>query len=83
MSAVPPTPASQTDDPRVPLAVRRTGLASFRTAQALDRTMLAWIRTTLTMNSFGLGMIAFFRSLRHERGDARDGPDAPGRGALW
>ncbi len=38
----------------------------FRTAQALDRTTLAWIRTTLTMNSFGLGMIAFFRTLRSE-----------------
>jgi len=69
MSAVPPKPLSQIDDPWVPLAERRTGLAGFLTAQALDCTMLAWIRTTLTMNSFGLGMIAFFRSLRQERYD--------------
>jgi len=36
------------------------------TAQALDRTTLAWLRTTLTMGSFGFGMIGFFRAL-HER----------------
>lgn len=44
----------------------RVGLASFRTAQALDRTTLAWVRTTLTMGSFGFGMIAFFRALREK-----------------
>jgi len=38
-------------------------LAGFRTAQALDRTTLAWVRTTLTMGSFGFGMIGFFRTL--------------------
>jgi putative membrane protein len=31
---------------------------------ALDRTTLAWVRTTLTMASFGLGLVGFFRSLR-------------------
>jgi putative membrane protein len=39
-------------------------MASLRTGLALDRTALAWIRTTLTMASFGFGMVAFFRSLR-------------------
>ena len=39
-------------------------MAAVRTSQALDRTTLAWIRTTLTMKSFDLGMIAFFRTLR-------------------
>ena len=53
-------------DPRVGLAQRRTELANFRTAQALDRTMLAWVRTALTMGSFGFGMIAFFRALREK-----------------
>ena len=38
----------------------------FRTQLALDRTTLAWIRTTLTMASFGFGMIAFFRSIRQQ-----------------
>jgi putative membrane protein len=28
---------------------------------ALDRTMLAWIRTTLAMASFGFALVAFFR----------------------
>ena len=28
---------------------------------ALDRTMLAWIRTALSMASFGFGLVAFFR----------------------
>jgi putative membrane protein len=41
-------------------------MASFRTALALDRTTLAWIRTALTMASFGFGMVAFFRALREQ-----------------
>jgi len=39
-------------------------MAIFRTSLSLDRTTLAWVRTTLTMSSFGLGMIAFFRTIR-------------------
>ena len=39
-------------------------MAQYRTQLALDRTTLAWIRTTITMATFGLGMIGFFRSLR-------------------
>jgi putative membrane protein len=42
----------------------RPGMAGFNTKLALDRTTLAWIRTTLTMASFGFGMVAFFRSLQ-------------------
>jgi putative membrane protein len=30
----------------------------------LDRTTLAWIRTTLTLATFGFGTVGFFRSLR-------------------
>ena len=40
------------------------GMAAFNTKLALDRTTLAWIRTTLTMASFGFGMVTFFRSLQ-------------------
>ena len=29
----------------------------------MDRTTLAWIRTTVTFATFGFGMIGFFRSL--------------------
>jgi putative membrane protein len=39
-------------------------MAKFRTKLALDRTTLAWIRTTLTMATFGFGTIGFFRSVR-------------------
>jgi putative membrane protein len=42
----------------------RPGLARLRTEMALDRTMLAWVRTTLSLVGFGFGMVAFFRSLR-------------------
>jgi putative membrane protein len=41
-------------------------MASFRTQLALDRTTLAWVRTALTMASFGFGMVAFFRALEQE-----------------
>jgi putative membrane protein len=51
-------------DPRVTLAGERTEMAIFRTSLSLDRTTLACVRTTLTMSSFGLGMIAFFRTIR-------------------
>jgi len=44
------------DDPRIDLARRRTAYATFRTT-------LAWIRTALTFETFGLGMIGFFRSI--------------------
>jgi putative membrane protein len=40
------------------------GMADYNTKLALDRTTLAWVRTTLTMASFGFGMVAFFRSLQ-------------------
>jgi putative membrane protein len=39
-------------------------MAQYRTQLALDRTTLAWIRTTITMATFGFGMVGFFRSLR-------------------
>ena len=70
MDANSPLKSAQESDPRVPLAEKRTNLATFRTAQSLDRTTLAWIRTTLTMNSFGFGLIAFsalFASRRKHR----------------
>ena len=51
-------------DPRIPLAVERTGFAKYRTQLALDRTTLAWLRTALTFATFGFGMVGFFRALR-------------------
>jgi uncharacterized membrane protein YidH (DUF202 family) len=42
----------------------RPGLAEFNIKLALDRTTLSWISTSLTMASFGFGMVAFFRTLQ-------------------
>ena len=49
-------------------------MANLRTQLALDRTTLAWIRTALTMASFGFGMVAFFRSREIE---------SPGAESAW
>jgi uncharacterized membrane protein YidH (DUF202 family) len=57
---------SESGDPRVGLARNRTSKASFRSLLALDRTTLAWVRTTLTMASFGFGMVAFFRTIQEK-----------------
>ena len=50
----------------------RPGMAIFNTKLALDRTTLAWVRTTLTMASFGFGMVAFFRSLEQRSPSAEN-----------
>jgi putative membrane protein len=42
----------------------RPDMADFNIKLALDRTTLAWVRTTLTMASFGFGMVTFFRSIQ-------------------
>jgi putative membrane protein len=39
-------------------------MARFQTGMALERTMLAWVRTALSMVSLGFGIVTFFRSLR-------------------
>ncbi len=51
---------------RVHQTVDPVSLASFRTSLALDRTMLAWIRTTLSIAGFGFGMVGFFRALKQQ-----------------
>ncbi len=38
------------------LAQERTEFAKFRTRQAADRTLMAWIRTSLSLISFGFGI---------------------------
>lgn len=50
-------------DPRAELANSRTDFAKIQTQLGLDRTTLAWIRTTLTITTFGFGMIGYFRSI--------------------
>ena len=53
-------------DPHEPSASDRPVMASFGTQLAMDRTMLAWIRTTLSMAGFGFGMVGFFRALQEK-----------------
>ena len=56
--------AQPSGTPDVSPARPRIGLSEVRTQLALDRTTLAWIRTSLTLGTFGFGMVGFFRSLR-------------------
>jgi uncharacterized membrane protein YidH (DUF202 family) len=41
-------------------------MAKFRTHLALEHAMLAWIRTALTMATFGFGIAAFFRTVEEK-----------------
>lgn len=43
-------------DPRVPLAYQRTDLARERSRWAAERTLMAWIRTSISMISFGFAI---------------------------
>lgn len=47
--------ATDQGDPRAELAAVRTGLAFERARQAADRTLMAILRTSLTMIAFGFG----------------------------
>ena len=48
---------------RTDLAVERTAMAVERTAMAADRSLEAWIRTALSMISFGFTIYKFLQSL--------------------
>lgn len=47
-------------DPRVPLAHQRTDLACERSRWAAERTLMAWIRTAISMISFGFAIDKVF-----------------------
>jgi putative membrane protein len=51
-------------EPHVGVANDPSRLAKFQLQLALDQATLAWVRTALTMASFGFGMLAFFRTLQ-------------------
>ena len=53
---------TESPDPVAP-APDGTSMAKLRTQLSLDRTTLAWIRTALTMATFGFALVAFFRTL--------------------
>ena len=64
--------ADELRGPAAGSAQDQAALARFQAESALDRTMLSWVRTTLSMVGFGFGMVAFFRSLQ----EARPGAEA-------
>jgi len=50
------------------LAQERTDLAIKRSAIAAERTLMAWIRTALSMIGFGFSIYKFFQYLQSEEG---------------
>lgn len=55
-------------DPRVPLAYQRTDLARERSRWAAERTLMAWIRTAISMISFGFAIDKVFATLQLQDG---------------
>ncbi|WRH67064.1 MAG: DUF202 domain-containing protein [Planktothrix sp. GU0601_MAG3] len=55
-----------TDPPKQPstndLAEDRTELAKYRSRAAADRTLMAWIRTSLSLIGFGFGIPTIVRN---------------------
>jgi putative membrane protein len=50
------------------LSEQRTGMALVRTRVAADRTLMAWIRTSLSMISFGFTIYKFLQYVRESEG---------------
>jgi putative membrane protein len=63
-----------TDNTATPL--NTTQLAVIRTCLALDRTMMAWVRTAVSLISFGFTIYKFFQYMEQkgERADRLIGP---------
>ena len=54
---------SSQDDPNTSLARERTDLAYHRNRWAAERTLMAWIRTSISMVTFGFAIDQFFSYL--------------------
>ena len=73
------------DDPRRSrneLAGIRTRMASLRSVQAANRTLMAWIRTALSCFSFGFTIFKVFEGFA-EAGKALPHPDTPRNAGLF
>ena len=51
-----------------------TLLSMDRTSMAAERTLMAWIRTSISMISFGFTLAKFFEYLAHQKAAAVKGP---------
>jgi putative membrane protein len=47
------------------LAAERTELAKYRSCAAADRTLMAWIRTSLSLIGFGFGIPTIVKAIEH------------------
>ena len=59
---------SQPSPTGVPVSDMNTLLALRRTAMGADRTLMAWMRTSLSMISFGFTMVKVFEYINSSRG---------------
>jgi putative membrane protein len=71
---------SATDDPPLPPSLP-PDLGEMRTVMAADRTLMAWIRTSLSMLSFGFTIYKVLQGLQ-EAGKALH-PNAPQKAGLF
>src|SRR6187455_1709197 len=69
-----------TDRPGRPPALP-ADLGAVRTVLAADRTLMAWLRTSLSMLSFGFAIYKFLESAA--RAGALDRPESPRRVGLF
>ena len=64
MSQRPPNPESSKNPSTTELATKRTELAKYRNRAAADRTLMAWMRTCLSLIGFGFGIPTLIHTLQ-------------------
>jgi putative membrane protein len=65
MSQLPPTSETPKQPNNNELAADRTELAKYRSRAAADRTLMAWIRTSLSLIGFGFGIPTIVRTIEN------------------
>ncbi|HEY6817492.1 MAG TPA: DUF202 domain-containing protein [Croceibacterium sp.] len=69
------------DDTRHPAHVLPSDLGEIRTILAADRTLMAWIRTSLSMLSFGFTIYKFLQTVAQQ--GPMEHPDSPQQVGLF